>query len=81
VIFEIRDQRIDVDIFFLAMVVKATVLFGMTLGLPYIEPVSSLIAGAGKTGSIHEGFQEIQRISIKREPISGKGLCGYGQQV
>jgi hypothetical protein len=63
-------QGIKVESFRLAMIVIGVTSFGTAFGMPYIVPVSCLIAGAFKSGSIDKRFGQIHMMAINIVPVT-----------
>jgi len=56
---EVSHQGIDIHILDMAMVDKPVVLFNVPLGLSDTPPIGGLVAGPGKSGSVHKGLQKV----------------------
>ena len=57
-----------------------TVQFAAPLGLSDVDPVGSLVAGAGEALGLDEGFQQNGSVSGAVLPVLGELTRGQGQQ-
>ena len=58
-----------------------TVQFAAPLGLSDVDPVGSLVAGAGEALGLDEGFQQNGSVSVAVLPVLGELTRGQGQQL
>ena len=52
-----------------------------SLGLSDVDPVGSLVAGAGEALGLDEGFQQNGSVSVAVLPVLGELTRGQGQQL
>ena len=57
------------------------VQFAAPLGLSDVDPVGSLVAGAGEALGLDEGFQQNGSVSVAVLPVLGELTRGQGQQL
>ena len=55
--------------------------FSAPLGLPYIDPIGSLVTSSTETRGLHEGLQQDRSVSVARGPILGKAFGHHGKQL
>jgi hypothetical protein len=67
--FKVTIQWIKIDGLGLPVELIIITLFATAFGLPNIAPVGCLVAGSLKTGSVHKGFCQMNRVIIGLLPI------------
>jgi len=55
--------------------------FSASPGLPYIDPIGSLVTSSTETRGLHEGFQQDRSVSIVCGPIIRNAFGHHGKQL
>ena len=75
------DQGVEIDILNDAVIGRAGAFFIEPFGLSHIDPIGGLVGGAFEAALIDEGFEQIEGVAKRGEPVLTEAFDIEGEEL